>query len=251
MNYPHLPNAPIIEGLINIRVRPRPKLTLENLSPFRDKLRYSYPTVRDLQEIQAQVVISTDPNTPQPTPQPVPIPRVGYRFERASPNFVVHAKREELLVSRLRPYDTWESLLAEAKTIWALYCEFLNPEAITRLATRFINRVDLPLEGLDFDDYLAAPALIPKGLSQVFDHFMTRIVVPDAESGARVAIAQVLEPPNPRSGTLPILIDIDVFKEVDFAVDSDKPWELLAKMRNLKNRAFFDSVTEKTLELFR
>ena len=251
MGYPHLPKAPIVEGLIDIHVKQRPELSLDDLAPFTEALRSSYPDVKDLREIHAQFVVSDDPKALPSNSGPKEIPRVGHRFERPSPHFVVHARRSELLVSKLRPYDSWETLAAEARATWTTYRDILKPEAITRVATRFVNRLELPLKGLDFDEYLSAPPLIPKGLPQVFDNFMTRIIVPDANSGSRIAISQVLEGPNPQSDTISVLIDIDVFKEVDIDVASEELWQLLARMRDIKNRAFFDSVTQRALELFR
>lgn len=247
MTFPQLSRAPIVEGLIDIQARPRQGMSLEDLAQFGERIKSSYPTVKDLREFQTQVFVGQD-NTPSPT---VAASNVGYRFERQSPPFVVHARIEELLVSRLRPYDTWEQLLAEAKSLWTKYCEVCKPEVITRIATRYINRIELPMEKLDFDDYLAAPPLIPKGLPQTIEHFLTRIVVPDRESGAHIAISQVLDAPNPQTRTIPVLIDIDVYKETDLPVGSDELWTFLGKMRDLKNRAFFDSLRDKALELFR
>lgn len=247
MTFPILPRAPIVEGLIDIQAKPRQGISLNDLVAFGDRIKSSYPTVKDLREIKAQIPIGQD-STVSPA---VAATLVGYRFERQSPPFVVHARVEELLVSRLKPYDTWDNLLAEAKSLWREYCEICKPEVITRIATRYINRIELPMEKLDFDDYLAAPPLIPKGLPQTIEHFLTRIVVPDKESGAHVAISQVLDAPNPQTRTIPVLIDIDVYKETDLPVGSDELWIFLGKMRDLKNKAFFDSVRDKALELFR
>jgi len=247
MSFPFLPRAPIIEGLINIQVKPRPGLTLQDLSKFGERLKASYPTTKELRDVQAQLMLG--PN--HASSQSVAATHVGFRYERQTPPFVVHARLNELLVSRLRPYETWEKLQAEAQTVWSEYRTICQPEVITRVATRYINRVELPIEGLNFDDYLTAPPLIPKALTQKFEGFLTKIVVPHAESGAHIAMSQMLDDADPKTGKVPVLIDIDVYKEVEFPVDSPEAWELLGKMRDLKNHAFFDSLTSKALELFR
>jgi uncharacterized protein (TIGR04255 family) len=247
MTFPHLPNAPIVEGLIHLRTKPRKGLSLEDLQVFGDKIQSNYPTAKPLQHFEAGLQIGPDSKPIQSLRSS----QVGYRFERATPPFVIHAQIDELLISRLRPYDTWENLFSEARVQWSHYSEVCKPEAITRIATRFINRIDLPTDKLDFDDYLAAPPSIPKGLPSIFEHFLTRIVVPDETSGCHIAISQALDSPNPQTRTVPVLIDIDVYKEVELAIDSSVLWETLSRMRDLKNRAFFDSVTPKALELFR
>jgi len=249
MTFPHLPKAPIVEGLIHVRCKAGQGISLEDVLKFGERIRSLYPTVKPLQHFEADLQIGADS---KPT-QSVRTSHIGYRFERTDPPFVVHAQIGELLVSRLRPYDTWENLFSAAKSHWSDYCDVLRPEAITRIATRFINRIELPMEmeKLDFDDYLAAPPTIPKGLPPVFGHFLTRIVVPDHITGCDIAISQALDSPNPQTRTLPVLIDIDVYKQVNLPIDSPDLWETLGKMRDLKNRAFFDSITAKALELFK
>jgi uncharacterized protein (TIGR04255 family) len=85
----------------------------------------------------------------------------------------------------------------------------------------------------------------------MINHFLTRLVIPDKDSGSNVAIGQALEALNAETRTVPVLLDIDVFKEVDLSIESEEIWTLLTRMRDLKNRAFFNSLTPKALELFR
>lgn len=247
MDFPNLPKAPIIEGLIAIQTKVGSDVAVSQLVQFGERIKSSYPTVKELREFQAHVAVA--PN--QATAQSFAPSHVGYRYEKPSPPFVVHARPNELLVSRLKPYDRWENLLSETRSLWAEYYAICKPEAITRVATRFINRIELPMDGLDFDDYLAAAPIIPKGLPQTFEGFLTRIVVPHVETGAHIAMSQILDAANPQTRTLPVIIDIDVFKELDLPCDSTVLWEILANMRDVKNHAFFDSVTPKCLELFK
>lgn len=245
-NFPHLAKAPIIEGLIAIHTRLGSQLPVSRLAEFGTKIKSTYPVVKELRELEAHLALAPNHATSQSF---TPV-HVGFRYERGDAPFVVHVRPTELLVSRLKPYDRWESLMAEAQSLWGEYRTVCEPLAVRRVATRFINKIELPLDGLDFDAYLAAAPIIPKGLPQNFEGFLTRIVVPHAETGAHVAVSQVLDASNPQTRTLPVIIDIDVFKEVDLAPDSPRIWEILAKMRDVKNHAFFDSVTAKCLELF-
>lgn len=245
MPFPNLSKAPIIEGLISLHGKVSTDVTLKDLARLTDHIGASYPVHKDLQEIRAEFRVG-----PSAQSHAAHTVVVGYRYERQSPRFVVQAKVGELLISRLSPYNDWNELFTEAKSLWAVYCEVVKPEIVTRVATRFINRIELPLDGLDFDEYLAAAPVIPKGLPQTFNHFLTRIVVPHEQSGADVAISQALDAPNAQTRKLPLILDIDVYKKVDLPVDSTEVWALLTTMRDVKNQAFFDSVTPKALELF-
>lgn len=246
MTFPHLPHAPIVEGLIDIQVKPRSEFSMKDIEAFGKRINSSYPVIKDLREVHAELKMSPG----QEGAQTVSARQVGIRCERQNPSFVVLARPEELLVSQLAPYETWEKLEEEARKMWEEYRGICMPEIITRVATRFINKVLLPPENLEFNDYLTAPPQVPKALPRIFDSFLTRIVMPHSETGAQLAVTQVMDSIDPQTGKLPILIDIDVYKHVDFAVESSEVWELLRKMRKLKNQAFFDSLTPKALELF-
>ena len=48
-----------------------------------------------------------------------------------------------------------KDLVAETRRLWSLYVDKLEPEAIVRVATRFINKLKLPMtSGERFQDYL-------------------------------------------------------------------------------------------------
>jgi|SRR3990172_5592179 len=247
MNYPNLSKAPIVEGLIDIQVKQRPEFTSEKLTPFIDHYKGTYPTVKEAHHFQAAIKLELG-KTPS---QQVESVKTGFRLEKQSPPFVVLARINGITVSRLTPYDRWEELSQEARQLWKAYCEICKPETVTRVATRFINRLELPTAGLDFDDYLAAAPKVPKGLPQTLTQFMSRLVIPDEKSGSDIAIGQGFESVNSQTQKVAIILDIDVFKEVDLPCDSPEIWTTLDTMRNLKNQAFFDSLTPKALELFK
>ena len=66
--------------------------------------------------------------------------------------------------------------------------------------------------------------------------------------GASAAITQALEP-QAQKDFITIILDIDVFKQAQFALDSNESWDLLEAFRDFKNKIFFGSVTERTLRL--
>jgi len=252
MTYPNLPKAPIVEGLIQFQVRQSQGMNVETTKHFADKLVDRYRMAGELRDFRAQLVVKQHPKDEiSAPPQPIPMRHLGYRLERQDPPFIVHVTVGELLVSRLKPYPKWEDLQSEMEHLWKIYCDVCNPEAVTRVATRFINQLELPIDNLDLEDYLTSPPSIPKKLPQSFEEFLTRIVIPHDETGAHIALSLATGIPVPGGKTLPIMLDIDVFKaNLDLPVRSDEIWTLLARMRDIKNESFFGSVTEKGLKLF-
>ena len=93
------------------------------------------------------------------------------------------------------------------------------------------------------------PGVISKGVKS----FLTRIVVNEPELDITANITQAFEKSLQTAGGM-IILDIDVYKEykeMQLSVDDEQVWAMLGELRNIKNRIFFDSITEKTARLFR
>ncbi|MGH8699742.1 MAG: TIGR04255 family protein [Burkholderiales bacterium] len=247
MAFPHLEKAPIVEGLIDLRVRLANGFEAEKLKELHGRIADRYPTCLESSTFQTHLEFNAQRGAKHAFLRNVS----GYRFESADTRYVFQAQVGGFTLSRLRPYETWELLFAEAKELWAHYIEVARPESVTRVATRYINRLELPVPLRDFDDYLTAAPKVPLGLPQSVSEFFARVVAPEPQCGASVILTQILEPADTARGVLPVILDIDVFKEEVFTPKSEAPWNLLSKFRDLKNEAFFGSVTDKAKELFR
>ena len=152
--------------------------------------------------------------------------------------------------SRLEPYETWEKMKENASRLWNEYRGIARPKALTRIATRFINVLRLPNPIYDFGDYLRAPPQVPEKLPHGISSFLTRVVMHETTIEAVGILSQALENiENPE--TMPIVLDIDVFIERNFAADTLDFWNALEQLRKFKNEIFFESITERTAELFK
>ncbi|MEW5816558.1 MAG: TIGR04255 family protein, partial [Spirochaetota bacterium] len=172
----------------------------------------------------------------------------GYIFTSADQKQIFQARIDGFTFSRLKPYETWEQLRDEAHRVWQLYGGVVSTE-ITRVALRYINRMEFPLPIRDFSDYLTAAPIVPAGLPQGVSSFLTRVVIHEPEIDAAAIITQALEQVvNP--SILPIILDIDVFKQKSEGISEEDAWDTLDKLRHFKNKIFFESITEKAKELF-
>jgi uncharacterized protein (TIGR04255 family) len=86
----------------------------------------------------------------------------GFRFERADARRVMQTKLDGFSYSALAPYDEWEGFRPEAKHLWKLYRDICHPIRVTRVAVRYINRIDIPLKNSD-----------PRSSLQLEDYFKT------------------------------------------------------------------------------
>lgn len=242
--YQVLRNAPIVEAVIDIRVKVKEDLLLEQLSELDSAISKEYPEKKERYKWEGKLEFKKGASPISTTTETID----GYMFISSDQKQIFQATLDGFTFSRLKPYETWEHFRDEAHRLWKLYRDVAFPE-ITRVALRYINKMEFPLPIKDFSDYLTAPPIVPEGLPQGVSSFLTRVVIHEPEMDAAAIITQSLEQlvtPN----LLPIILDIDVFKQKTEGIKEDEAWELLERLRHFENKIFFKSITEKAKEVF-
>jgi len=241
----HLNNAPITEALVDIRVKLPPDVDIIKLESIGDLISDRYPKKKKRIRYEGKI----DFKEGKPPEHKDTTPWVdGYIYTSENEKYVVQSRLDGFTLSRLKPYETWEKLRDEAYKMWEPYVKIASPEIITRVALRYINRLELPLSMGDFNEYLTSPPTIPKNLPQEISTFLTRVVIHEKSISAFAIITHVFEAVI--NDTVPIILDIDVFKEGEFEVDKNEAWDVIDKLHKFKNKVFFESITQKTKELY-
>jgi len=239
----HLPNAPIKEALIDIQVALPENIAMETLNSKYAQITDQYPKHETLQKGE----FGLHRNEGHPTKLTIDHTVVGYRYTSEDERRIVQFRVDGFTFSQLEPYDSWEDMKKEAVRLWDIYANSISPNPITRIATRYVNLLKLPLD-TELKDYLMAPPTIPEGLIQETSSFLTRIEIRDPSIGAHGILTQALE--SVRESYVPIMLDIDVFIARQFDPRDSEFWHCLNQLRDFKNTVFFSSITEKTMELF-
>jgi uncharacterized protein (TIGR04255 family) len=239
----HLSKAPITEALINVQVMlPAHTRTIEHLAALDEKFRDQYPDKKTIEKFQYKIG-ARPPHTKQTSSK-----QLGFRYSNRDNTQVIQATISGLTFSRLPPYEDWGKLRAEAWRVWKIYAGLVQPDGITRVAARYINKLELPGPLLDFDNYLNYAPVVPKALPQMYAGFFSRIVVPDKKGQCMAIVTQMYQPGQDPSA-VSVVLDIDVFREKPFA-NEQEAWTTIDKLRDFKNLIFFDSITEKSAELY-
>lgn len=242
--YAHLSRAPITEALIDIRIKLREDLTVDKLNDIYKSISSQYPDRREHRQFQSRFELKES----EPSQAVVEIDKVdGYLCTSADKKQIVQLRLDGFTFSRLQPYENWERLRDEAKRLWKIYQESTSPE-ITRVALRYINKFDIPQPFKDFSDYLAAAPIVPRALPQGLSSFLTRLVISESSIDAIAIVTQALEQTvDPKF--VPIILDIDVFRQTPAGMSEDEAWKLIEKLRDFKNKIFFESITEPLKEM--
>jgi uncharacterized protein (TIGR04255 family) len=243
----HLRNAPIMEAIIDFRVKAHPAFRPEAFASLQTQLSSRFPKMDDYRGLQATFGMSQGRGQP-PVVQDLGLQ--GYVFKTADEKTIVQFRVDGFTFNRLRPYTSWTELFPQALDLWRLYSSVSRPEVITRLAVRYINRVPLPAGATTFETYLRAAPVIPSELPQSISSFLTRVTIYDPQIDIAAHVAQALEP-NTQEQRLMVILDIDVYKQSEFAIDDDPMIEqTFQQLRTFKNLIFFNSLTEETLRQF-
>jgi len=239
----HLRNAPITEALIDFRVsRTTNPITEASLDSLRASLQESYP----ITERQSVAQFEIKAGRPQPNPE---ARFRGFMFKSPDRLRIVQFRVDGFTYNRLKPYLSWGDILPEAIRLWRIYVATVGPEAITRAAVRYINRLQLPAPTIGLSEYLEAPPRVPEGYQASMGGFLTRVTL--SASHGLSAIVTTASEPSLGTSDITIILDIDAFSDAaELAPDDARLEPTLERLKTLKNRLFFESLTEDAVRVF-
>ena len=244
-NVRHLSRAPISEALVDIRVVRRTPFDAARVKALHRAVGGDYQ-LAEKQEIRAEFSLNADIGAVSPK-----IER-GARaiwFTSADQKLIAQFRADGFTLNRLAPYTSWQDVYAEARRLWRLYRDGTAPESVSRLALRYINKIPVEV-GQNLEDVARLYVHVPDELPQAVQALLLRLTLVDKPTGAAVNVLQTLEESPGADNSLSLILDIDAYKEVSVSIDSDEVEAILTQLRVLKNRIFFQSLSETTIERF-
>ncbi len=242
--YPILKHAPITEALIDIRVKLPSGFDVKKLDSIYEEIKEEYPEKQEQKisevklEPKAEGLVKSSGTKIN-----------GYRYISSDKKQILQARIDGFTFSRLHPYIQWKDLRDEAFKLWELYKSITVPESIIRVAVRYINNLNIPMPIKDFADYLTAPPTVPDELPQQISSFLTRVVMHEPSIGATAIIMQALD--QIVTDTAPIILDIDAFKFQAEGIEEKDALDIIEKLRDFKNKVFFNSITDSLKEIYK
>lgn len=237
---------PIHEALIDIRVEfPHGYDDVSPFEEYHELVKDRFPDKQKKMAFEAKFQLVEA----QLTADSAPAKSLGYLFLSKKENKIVQARLDGFTFNKLTPYENWEAFKKEAAELWDKYYEKYRPVKITRVALRYINKIEIPVPMRDFNDYILTVPAIPNGLPQSLSSYLLRIQIPNPNINATAIITQTFEQPTPKQ--LPFIFDIDVFIQTNFTDNNPEIWNMFEKLRDFKNDIFFENITDTTMELFK
>ena len=246
LNIRHLPKAPIVEALLDIRVRPTAEFDVEHLRGIAPILESEYDAPLEKHQGEFQIMIN-DLNAGPSANAQMKSANTGFVFHGSQKSKILQLTKDGFTQNFLPPYSNGDLLFEEARKNWAHYVVHAKPQVATRLAMRYINKVHIAGDQIDFDDSLAACPQIPDSLPQFLANFFSRVTIANPKISAFAAVTQAFSGEQGPTG-IDVVLDIDVFSEGEFDVSGSEMWDRLKELRVFKNEIFFGFVKEGKLE---
>jgi uncharacterized protein (TIGR04255 family) len=238
----HYKHAPIVEAILDIRCEVAPNVVLDDLLPLVDEL--EYPARERAMSFHGQLDLTQDPVLSQTSTR-----HIGHVFRRVDGQRVVQARLDGFAFSWLPPYDDWDAFTGEAEAVWLRYRELARPTRVTRIATRFVNKVDVPSAPIEIKDYLRVAVDVPAYLPQAVSRYFLQVEMPLEGFECSATVSSTFVPPPVESATS-LVLDVDTWQVVDIPLTSGVPAtevpERLAILRQAKNYVFESCITDAT-----
>lgn len=183
----------------------------------------------------------------------------GFRCESEDGQRVVQLRRDAFVFSFAgrpeRRYEGWESFCTEARVLWEEYEAAWKPQAIVRVALRYVNQFVVEQGSLLAEEFITQvqpnrPEFVTPDAG-VLD-FAVQVSLLHGDINAVSVVNQALLPSADETSSAIFVLDIDTFQGgLKLASQDSSLWEHLEALREKKNQIFQATITdniEQTLE---
>jgi uncharacterized protein (TIGR04255 family) len=241
-------NAPIKEAALDIRVRSASDLDIEKLSMAKDS---NYLELfRKPSKVQVRVEANNETQSASAAAENT---LLGFAFRSEDQKQIYQIRTDGFTHNRLAPYQEWDVFAAEARRLWNVYKNALNPEFIELAGLNYVNEIPVPV-GVDFSEYVKTYIEVPTGLPQSLNTFNFGYQLTIPEDGGFLFISQGYGPPK-TEGFVNLILNIQTFKQLHLTASETSSeellWSTLEALRKAKSEAFEACITDKVREMIR
>lgn len=246
-----LKDPPIVEAVLDIECDLPPNFRPATLEQQAQKKFFkSYPIFRKQYLQNYQFDVKQPDELPEISIKPGRVQAL--QFFKEDEKQLIQIRSQGFSFNRLAPYTTLDNYLPQIKKAWTSFDELVKPIQIRVLRLRYINSFSLPLgynNQIQLEEYFKnAPISADEG-RLLLSGFVNQYTAIDRSSGHQVV--SVLTTQTSLDNQLPVIFDnsIIVHEEIETG-DWTKIRAKILEMRELKNLIFWNTLTEKCLNLF-
>jgi uncharacterized protein (TIGR04255 family) len=239
-------NPPIVEAICEFRFEPGQPWDLTVPGLAYAKLKGEFPKRRGVPGFQVEWLRGSGPTE---TAQGLASQIARIQFLREDEKALVQVADNFLAINHLKPYPAWQVFREMISRGLEAYREVAIPKGFKRIGLRYINRIAVPEERVEIEDFLVAVPKIPAVLPQVFAAWAQRVEVPFEDANGVLAL---------QSGSVKgeeaaqaFLLDLDFTSLKPQEVTLDKAMDWVERAHELVENAFEACITPRARELFK
>lgn len=239
----HLNHAPIIEAVLDFKVTPNPDATRESLD-LHEFTKKNFPERHIAHSLQYTGTFALE--MPESAEHKLQDEILGFRFIGDGKLF--QSRFDGFTFNKLPPYTTWEETLSQAWKLWQLYVEHAKPVEITRIGVRYINKSTFPNRNVK--TFIERPCEFNEFVPGIpLNNYLFQSKLKISEE-INAVVTQIVEPDSSSAG-LSYILDIDVSRNGSFLVNEPNLKDFFVELQDFKNKIFFNTVTEATLDIWK
>jgi len=236
-------NAPVVEAVFELRLSQDKAMDLTAPGQIFEKISKDFPLKeqRQLQEVE----IAQGPEGPKTITR-----NIKRMFFLSGDRLQFIQLGDNLMaVHCVKPYPTWiifRQRIEQAISILKDITDIGEPE---RLGIRYINRIEIPFEKIDIDEYFEFSPHIGERLPQVLAGFALSAVLPFEKNRdfCRMHLFNTL-PEN--AGNSAYILDLDYFMAKPGALNIDQALQWVDGAHAEVRRLFEGCITRKLMDVF-
>lgn len=235
---------PIIEAVIAIHFAER--LAVKEIEAYSHKLKKTFPFSEDIAVIETKFDVRAKKTVSN-------IQKLGYKLSNADRTRLVMIRPPQFGVIQQAPYSGWDTFYQEARTHWGVLTKIVGRKPISRVSTRYINRIDIPVGTagvVDLQKYFNIGVSLPQYTQDMsLQTFTINCSLINSVEHYN-SVLQVAAVPSQLIDHLSFTIDIDIATTCSVESHDDKLWKLIGTLRTPKNELFEACITPETRKLF-
>jgi uncharacterized protein (TIGR04255 family) len=236
-------HPPVIEALCEIQFEQNTSWTLTVPGLLYEQVRGLFPKQREA--LRLNLGFSSTQGTLSQEVGTTPL----IQFLRSDEKALIQVGPYLLAVNHLAPYPTWAEFLPIIEQGIQAYRKVAEPTTIRRIGLRYINRIEIPGERIQLEEYLEFYPFVGKALPQEFASFIIGMQAPyeNARDSLRLQLTTgAIQTPH----TITLLLDIDYSLAQSGAVALDDLSQWIAGAHDHVEQTFEGCIKGPLRQLF-
>jgi len=155
-----------------------------------------------------------------------------------------------LSIHRVEPYTSWAEFKPVIEKALGALNAVAEPSGFQRVGLRYLNRIEFPLDRVEVEEHFTFCLHVGEDLPQDYGPFMAGALFEDFREGRNSLRMQLSSASPGPEGQINVMLDLDYFLTDPESLTADEVPSWLSDAHEAIKKAFFASITDKTMGLF-